>query len=640
MNAPVPERIFIEIAPAGTARTGYRGRIHRGDRDRGVELESLDLGPDSAPFPKRSHTLGALVERLATLDEAFARELDERFQTEIGMHLYAQTLGRVDAWDLPDEGDVEVQIVTLDEHIARLPWVLLNRRGGAFLSACGWSISLARSAEDQKDCELQPSPRMLIVAPEPPGWPPTQAAEHLDELEEMLGEADPRFKRNQHLKVVRGWDEIAPALASFQPHLLYYYGHGKGGMATSRLVFSSPSALEQTVPVADLAQLLRHSSAPLLLAYVNCCQGDAGGLLGAGWQLGEFVPAVVTNRTVAYVSTARAQALELWRSILLLGDPPHQALATLHARIETPGHTFANTRWMNPVLHRRYARWTSSPPRPRSRMKHDPHWNVKLDRSKQFRQVFTDTEQMLREGSPRVLAYVWYGEEGQGVGLFHQRLQVELQERLERAWILKIEPRWPEELLNRYRSFEDMIAEACDLRDISQLDAWIRANSQGDRRTTPLFHVRHEPLRPGEPVKPSDLRIYLEWWNDYLVPILVDARAFGLLGISFLAQKDPAKLAKRLREAFKDLELEHVVHDVLDELEKIDLEDLKRFLRFYRVLLPRSMKERVLGRILERSGGRYEMTVEELRKLVDQAWEDDEILSEPAAQPADEEDDW
>ncbi len=630
------ERVFIEIQSRGNT---YLGRIHRGDASRDFDLDDMDLGPSSAPFPGRPHTLGALVERLARLDEAFARELDERFQMEIGKHLYAQTLGRVDALELPEEGDVDVQIVTEDEHIARLPWVLLNRRG-PFLCACGWSVALTRSAADQEDCELHPSPRMLIVAPEPPGWQPTQAAAHLEELEGMLCEADPRLKRDRNLKVIRGWHEVGPALEELQPHLLYYYGHGKGGPATSRLLFTSPSGQDLEVPIADLTQTLRRSARQLLFAYVNCCQGDAGGLLGAGRQLLEVAPAVVTNRTVAYISTARAQALELWRAILLRGEAPHQALATLHARIETAGHSFANTRWMNPVLHRRYARWASSPPRPRSRMKHDPHWHVKLDRSRQFGQVFTDTEQMLREKKPRVLAYIWYGEEGQGVDLFHQRLQVELQQRLERARILEIKPRWPEELQNPYRSFEDMITEACDLRDISELTAWIRADSQRDRRATPLLHVRHEPLRSGEPVKPSDLSTYLEWWNDHLVPILVDAGAFGLLGISFLAQKNPTKLEERLREAFKELDLDDVVFDVLDELEEIDLDDLKRFLRSHRVSLPRSMKERMLVRILEKTGGRYEMTLEELRKLVDQAWNNDEGEAEGAARPADKEDDW
>lgn len=630
-----PERWFVEVSPAGNV---HAGRIYRGSADRGFPFEAPALGRD-ATIPGWPGTLGTLLEGLVKLDESFERAFDERLQTELGKHLWGQTFGRIDHLDLPDEGDVEVQIATEDEHLARLPWVLLNRRG-PFLCACGWSVALTRWAAQQEDCLLSPSPRMLIVAPEPVGWEPTHAAIHLEELERMLCEADHHFRRGEHLRIVSAWDEVGPALEQLRPHLLYYYGHGEGDLATSRLVFSEgPKREPRMVPVIDFAHKLRLFAGPqLLFAYVNCCQGDAGGLLGAGWQLGEVVPAVVTNRTLARASTARAQALELWRALLLQGDPPHRAVANLHARLEIPQQSFGNTRWMNPVLHRRYAGWTSSPPRPRSRLDRDPHWSVKLDRSNQFSRVHSETSRMVYEKTPRARAYIWYGEEGQGVDLFHQRLQVELQELLKEALLLEVRPDWPEELVNPYRSFEDMILAACEIQDLSAFTAWVRAQGQLDRRRTPLVHVRHEPLQPGQAVKPSTVRTYLEWWDEQLVPRLEDAGAFGLLGVSFLAQRNPAKLRDRLTQALGELDLDDLVFDVLDELEEVVLEDLKKFLRTYHVALPRPLRNRVLVRVLDKTGGRYEMTLEELKKVVNQAWDDEDEGEEPAEQAADE--DW
>jgi len=624
-----PLRYFVELSPAGAA---YEGRIHRGQADRSHPFTAPALGRD-AKIPGWPGDLGTLLEGLAAPDEEFVHAFDARLQIELGKHLWTQTFGQIENLGFEDEADVEVQIVTEDEHVARLPWALLNRRG-LFLCALGWSVSLTRPAVEQMDYLLPPSPKLLVVAPEPAGWPATRAASHLEELERMLGEADHRFRFGNKLLRVDDWDDIGPALEGFQPDLLYYYGHGKGDLDSSCLVFIRGTDHEpREVPVADFAQKLHRAAGPqLLFAYVNCCQGDAGGLLGAGWQLGELVPAVVTNRTVTYVTTAQAQALELWRDLLLRGEPPHRTVSMLHARIETPGQSFNNTRWMNPVLHRRYASWTANPPQPRSLVDRDPHWNVKLDRSNQFARVYTETSLMLHEKRPRALAYFWYGEEGQGVALFHQRLQVELQELMKGALLLEVKPRWPDELRNSYRSFADMLVEACEIQDLSVFSAWVRAQSQFDRRRSPLIHVRHDPLRYGDVVKPSDLKTYLELWNERLAPALAEANAFGLVGVSFLAQKNPAQLRDLLREALAELDLDDVLYQVLDELEDLVLDDLVKFLRTHNVPMPRgARRDKLLIHILEKTGGQYEMTLEELKRVVDLGLDDE---AEAAAEPA------
>jgi hypothetical protein len=81
---------------------------------------------------------------------------------------------------------------------------------------------------------------------------------------------------------------------------------------------------------------------------------------------------------------------------------------------------------MTPVFHCHYDQWKANHPKPASRLERDPHWSLKLDRVRQFGQVFYQTSQMLQEHKPRSLAYIWYGQEGQGVDLFHKRLKFEL----------------------------------------------------------------------------------------------------------------------------------------------------------------------------------------------------------------------
>ena len=102
----------------------------------------------------------------------------------------------------------------------------------------------------------------------------------------------------------------------------------------------------------------------MCLVYVNCCQGDAGGFLGVGMQLADFVPAVMTNRTVAMVSAAQAQALAFWENVLLKGIAPHKAVTRLYRGMEDLNLSAVDVRWMTPVLHCGYDTWRANPPEP------------------------------------------------------------------------------------------------------------------------------------------------------------------------------------------------------------------------------------------------------------------------------------
>src|SRR5436305_14953752 len=145
---------------------------------------------------------------------------------------------------------------TDDEHVARLPWVLLAR-DGYFLSAAGWSVSLGRPGVAEEEAFLPTSPNLLIVAPEPADQPPTQAEQHIDELERRLSAADRYFKRGEHLRIVKTWEELLLILPEFKLDLLYFYGHGRGTFDSSRLLFPDSDGRTREVPVADLAQAFR-----------------------------------------------------------------------------------------------------------------------------------------------------------------------------------------------------------------------------------------------------------------------------------------------------------------------------------------------------------------------------------------------
>lgn len=228
------QRVFLELKPA---RQGYEARLHRGDPASSVSLRKLGLGRDARVIVKDgSYALGELIDLLAGNDmDRKAALFDERGQLALGQYLYGETLGKGKAGigeRLRDEDAVLVRVVTEDEDLARLPWALLAR-GGRFLCATGWSVMLCDTAECA-DCTLPPSPRILMMMPEPDGVPGTEAGAHIDELEALLSASDPYLERGQHLALVHTWEDLRQALADRRYDLLYYYGHGLGDRDKSR----------------------------------------------------------------------------------------------------------------------------------------------------------------------------------------------------------------------------------------------------------------------------------------------------------------------------------------------------------------------------------------------------------------------
>jgi len=187
-------RYFIEI----TERNGkYNGIIHQGNAAIARDLENLQIGPDAEiQIKENSYKMGALIETLIGYkQEDLKIAFEERGQLEIGQFMYGQIFNKIIPTQLKqqDYEQIDLRIVTENEHIARLPWVLLAHKG-IFLAAAGWSVSLAQTPEI-KDCELPENPRMLIIAPEPAAVEKTESKSHLDTLEYRLSSFNHRLSR-------------------------------------------------------------------------------------------------------------------------------------------------------------------------------------------------------------------------------------------------------------------------------------------------------------------------------------------------------------------------------------------------------------------------------------------------------------
>lgn len=514
-----------------------------------------------------------------------------------------------------------------DEAITRLPWVLLAQ-GGGFLIARGWSPVISSGARQPRDCLLPAAPRILVVAPRPQGVADTQAEAHLKALGRELARFDARLALGKRLRAVETWEDCVAQLKGFKPQVVYYYGHGlaRGSDASTRLVFAAgPRRRREDRPVADLAGVLRGLEEPPLLAYINCCQGDAGGLLGVGRQLETEagIPAVITNRTIAEIPAAQAQAMQLFENLLPRGEPPHQAVHGLYRDPAGLGLSTADVRWLTPVLHAHYGDWRTSA-RPAAAPDTDPDWSLKIDRVSQFSLVDNQTRQMLREGRPRCMAFVWYGREDDGVDLFHHRLEVELQESLRGmdTAFLPIAPDWPEELGNSDLSFRDKTLEACEevlgAERLEDIPYSLRTHSLGRARS--LIYVRHRPVPASNRlINPETLDAYLAWWDEHLLPLL-EPDQFVLIGVSFVVRKPGAFQNAMAEQAIgEENPLRHGVFHLLNRMDALARGDLRTFLRTHRIGIAEGLSNQTLNRLLDeilaRTGGRYEQTVEELKGM-------------------------
>jgi hypothetical protein len=620
-------RVYFEIQDKGTsayACVGTGGEM--------LSLDNLELGEQAKVRIKgKDYTLGSLVRMLIEFKDNNAGLLDERDQLEIGRYLYNQTIAKLPPAaqkKLMAAKEVILHIYSPDEHINRLPWVLLVRDQDLLIN-CAWSVVLSSMPFAQKDdkglmhlcsslqsVELPPSPRMLIIAPQPKGISGTEAEAHLHDLQTMLKSGEALMEWGRNLRLVKDWDEFIKVLPEFEPHLIYYYGHGISNKERGFLLFADAQEKRKDVAIIDFAGCVNKLNPPPFLVYVNCCQGDAAGFLSVGRQV--HAPAVLTNRTKAIIPAARAQAMAFWEAVILKGQSPHRALQQVYMRTAELELSHADVRWMTPVLYGHYHDWKANPSKAAKHWVRDEQWHLKVDRIQQFATVTHLTREMLRNKRPRCLFFVWYGKEGEGIELFHERLVSELDLDLpDHTELYTVEPAWPDHLFNPEILFREIALETFGVTSIENIPARIREQNKGERQV--LTYLNHQTVitRPytskemlENTINPQTLHFYFEWC-DRLYPDLLEPGQYLLVGISFVV-KDPPKFREWFRKTQQNLDLQHSVVRLLDEMEILAEEDLKDFLHFHNIPLPADRRDEVIKSILKKTGGSYERTVIEL----------------------------
>ncbi len=629
-------RIIVHIKKAGDKYSGVI-RCNGSEYDSGI----MDIRPDDRIDLNNGKSI-AIKEMLDALMDNNAGEygpsFDERMQIATGKYLYRQIFDKNDK-NFPNGIDFEnfhIQIITEEEHVTHIPWVLLAKQNGAYLTSSGACVSIGVH-ENRRDISLPSCPKLLVIAPEPKDWGETRAGNHIEKLEDMLREAHRDYNTGGGLKIVRTWEEFKDAVLDFELHAIYFYGHGQGDRDKTHLIFTTGrSHKAKPVSASDIAHVIKQSGNIPYIMYLNCCYGDSGGLFGAGQALSRAgVPAVLTNRTIAMIDAAMSQGILFWQNIISDGMAPHKAVANLYKDLIGGDVSLSDARWMTPVLYCHYDKWTSKPP-PKINRLVDPHWQIKLDRINQFGRVSYLTRSMLKEGRPKILVYLWYGEEGQGIDIFHHRLSVELRDEVERACFVEKQPEWPP-FVDPNTSFNDMICEAFESESPDHIPACIRQCSKGRANRPVLLYIRHTPLRTLKIINIKVIRQYLEWLDTYFVKLL-GKNAYAVVGISYIVKK-PAKFAEMVKKKIiREIKLKKTAFHLLNELEKITEIHLRDFIRDHDIKLLESSIDNIIEYVIDNSKGKYEHVLELLKDAVSRPC--DFIDKNPETDKDDEEEDF
>ncbi len=620
-------RLFVEIERTAA---GYAGAAH-GLAPRPCPLADLKLGPDARlEIRDKERSLDELWQVLVDFDrDELTASFNERGQLQLGTYLFdqvfrAKTILERDRQTLLAGEDVEVRIVTSDEHILRLPWNLLCA-DGIFLSPQGWSVTLAGSKESAS-VELPTLPRLLIAVPSPSGgFRPTGAEQHLQELMRLLKQGPPDYWDN-YVSTVTTWADFKDQVARFKPHLVYFYGHGVGDRDSSKLVFEGRRPRARPVSMIELGQCLGALDRPPRLVYLNSCSGDAGGLLGAGNQLRRWVPAVIANRTAAWAGASRVLALEFFEGLLLDGAEPHAAIARTHERLyDLDNIEVKDPRWMTPVLHASYEEWRHKPLRREREPAAEPYAEERLDRTRQMGEITQPARSMLQRRRPACQAFVWHGAEGQGVELFHDYLVSELKQWREVDHLRQLRLAWPDELFSLRLSFEAMLNEVFHVENLDDIPTSLRTELASPLHDqTSVYYLRLPPV--SVPRSPSSSPVNLKAVAAFLrflearVSRHVQPPCFAVIGVA-LRIEDPASLGTRLEQLEQTSQDRFRVKLLRDELVSVKEHEIKDYLqRRYPGILPDN-QPRVAAEIHRRTGGRYETTLEELGRAEDIVFE-------------------
>ncbi len=249
---------------------------------------------------------------------------------------------------MPTQEWLRLRICTAVPKLLSLPWRLLSWEG-YFLADHNWTMELVPAVKVETRVKLTVPCKLLIVAPQYRGMMDIGTTRHLSALNAALTENLPNWKSELLWREVQTRQQMANALSGMQPDILYYFGHGSvtaGGLPSLDLGAASDDV--DHLLLSDLLRLLQGN--PPQVVWLNGCMTGAEGFYGAGHQLGQTVPIVISQRTTAFSGHAAQLAQSFFQRFLLDGKEPALALHHLDDL-----YSRTDFQWCTTLFHTSYA---------------------------------------------------------------------------------------------------------------------------------------------------------------------------------------------------------------------------------------------------------------------------------------------
>lgn len=536
--------------------------------------------------------------------QQFSQFFGNTGQLKLGLALYQSFFDSLPEKRLLDyfplDYEVSLRIVTDCNNLQRLPWQILAKKNNQaqvdFLINHGWSIALALPDRSQDIVKSPEISRILIIAPELQHnrYAPTKGAAHSELLQKKLKQWNGLYKQSDALTVVQTWEALKQQLQAVDWDILYFYGHAdldqQHNSEGSCLVFAHVENNKKVVHVSlnDLQhELTRFGRTPNLI-YLNACHSGRSGIASAAQQL--QAPAIVVNRSVAFVDEARAQAIRFFECLLTDYDKktPHHAMQALYQDKQT------NLRWLTPVLYQHYKAWQQPCAQQLRFSELDVNWQYLLDRSEQvsilhscLNSMFNPTERV----NTKTEALIWYGTHQQSVGMFSKRIEAEVQNDRSNPAYIPLPLFWHEdEAVDNDVLFNQMLKGCLQVDNFANLPSLLRQQYKLSANRPVVFHLISAPFDIAKGTLHYIPRIFelLYFWNN-LVQTHINKQA-GLCRFLFSfpcelpneanLTKVEAFFKRQQQQVFENVSLKSgmSIH-LLPALKAVTAEDVDKFFR-------------------------------------------------------------
>ena len=324
----------------------------------------------------------------------------------------------------------------------RLPWMLTARPDAESRGFLGqvegepWVITIDGAPGAAKEDRLfPPEPRLLLMLPATFG--DTESGEHEADIRQLLGSCYTSGSLAANVRTARTWAEAYVILrkdSGFNPHVVYFYGHGDSTQSESTFLFDSERGRLSSISakqIGDVLGALPARSRPAVF-FGNCCHGASAGRAGLREQLAAKVDCLIANRTVVDLQVARQFGLEVLGRLVGEASAPNRFMGEATSNItQGIGGSDVGGRWASPVVYTNYNRWIALAPARRQDLKRTTAGSFveRVDRVQPVGLAVAALTPLLDRKGIVLHALAWQAEAAQGVEAFGRRLRDEMYER-------------------------------------------------------------------------------------------------------------------------------------------------------------------------------------------------------------------